>query len=272
MPADAPDDLAPGVTRRPTLPEEFQRSRLAQTAKDERDRIVYEERIEAHITVHGIALDFLEETLQWVAECTDLDLVGDTRPAALWQMGGRSLGICRLILDALRMGYTAEVLHLARAAHEANRLLIVFRIPEEEALLRQWLVDEKWVRPKAAREAEDRFERRLAEAMRSQGFDELPNTKKLNEQIYGQHSEAAHHRRRWTQDAVFPDLRTMIRGRTGHWMRRVGTTAAMVGVVEESVTQIGDALSYLLGPSWYEERVKPLQQTFQALRVTKPLP
>src|SRR5918911_2543483 len=128
--AASPDDLAPRVTRRARLPEEFERNRLAQAAQDERDRLVYEERIEAHITVHNIALDFLEETLQWVAECTDLDLVGDTRPAALWQMGGRSLGICRLILDALRMGYTAEVLHLARAAHEANRLLIVFGIPE----------------------------------------------------------------------------------------------------------------------------------------------
>lgn len=162
-------------------------------------------------------------------------------------MCGRIVGIAQLMLDALRLSYTAELLHLARAVHEADRLLFLFQIPEEADLVKQWLDDEVWVRPKATREAEDRFEERLAEAMKAAGVPGLPRTKPMSEDIYGHHSEAAHHRRRWTQDAVLPDLRTMTRGKSDHWVRRVGTVAAMLPVVEEAVTSVGDLRQYSFG-------------------------
>ena len=266
------EDQTPRIERRPSLPAEYERNRIAQEQRDARDRELFEPRIDKHITVHRIALDFLEDNLQSIADCTDLELTADTRPAALWQLSGRSVGIGRLILDALRWGYTTEVLHLARAAHEADRLLMVFRIPEEGALLRQWLTDEKLVRPKAAREAEERFEKRLAEAMEEMGVETLRSTKELTEHIHGEHSQAAHHRRRWVQDAVFPDLRTMIRGVTPYWIRRAGTTASMVAVVEEIVTQVGDAISYFHGPAWYDQHIKELQRSFELVRTPYPLP
>ena len=118
------------------------RSREEQAARDEGARARWEEAIETHIAVHRMALDFLDETHQWIADTYNFDLIGDSRPAAMWQMTGRCIGIARLICDALALGYTAEVLHLARALHEADRLADIFALPEGTDLLRKWLADE----------------------------------------------------------------------------------------------------------------------------------
>jgi hypothetical protein len=271
MSDESDDDLAPRL-QWGALPDDVRARREAQEAADVENSRIYKPLIDKHLRIHRIALDFLSDNLQWIADQSDLDLVGNSRPAAIWQMSGRCIGIGRLMLDALEMGYTAEVLHLARAAHEASRLLMLFRIPEEGDLLRQWLADEKWVRPKVVRQAEERFEKRLADAMGEMGLEALPSTKELTEHIYGEHSEAAHHRRRWVQDAVFPDLRMIITGVTPYWRRRAGTVASMVAVVEEIVTQVGDGISYFYGPQWYEEKVKPLQESFAVVRAAYPLP
>jgi hypothetical protein len=259
--------------RRKPLPDAVGRNREIQRERDTALRKLYEPALEDHIAAHAIALNFLDERLQWIADNTDLDLTGDTRHAAAWQMCGRIVGIARLMLDALRLGYTAELLHLARAVHEADRLLFVFQIPEEADLVKPWLADEVWVRPKATREAEDRFELRLAEAMKKAGIPELRRTKEISEDIYEAHSEAAHHRRRWTQDAVFPDLRTMIRGNSDYWLRRVATVAAMLPVVEEAGTSVGDSLAtFFFGADWFTTNIKPLQASFEAMRQAHPLP
>src|SRR3982074_1792220 len=92
--------------------------RREQAARDELDRGQWEKTIEAHVAAHRLALNFLDEMHQWVADHYDFDLVADSRPAATWQMAGRSIGIARLLCHALSLGYTAEVLHLARALHE----------------------------------------------------------------------------------------------------------------------------------------------------------
>jgi hypothetical protein len=63
----------------------------------------------------------------------------------------------------------------------------------------------------------------------------------------------------------------MIRGRTTAWARRVAGTAAMLGVVEESVASVGRALALFFGPGWYEQHAKPVLASFEALRDTHPL-
>lgn len=89
--------------------------------------------------------------------------------------------------------------------------------------------------------------------------------------IYGDKSQAAHHRRKWTQDAVFPAQRTMLRGPTTNWARRAATTAAMLVIIEEAVMAVGDALGEFMEPGWYVEHVLPFLRTFEALRLTQPL-
>jgi len=270
--AEHDDDLMPKIKKAGPAPHVL-RVRKQQGARDELDRQQWEPRVQAHIAAHRLALDFLNDTHQWIADDYDFDLVGDTRPAATWQMAGRCIGIARLICDSLALGYTTEVLHLARALHEAVRLVQAFMLPEGTALLRKWLADDgnDWVRPKAVRAVESEFEERLAQAMRDAGIPELDRTRDLDRAMYGHQSEAAHHRRKWTQDAVLPPARTMLRGPTTVWLRRAGTTAAMLPVVEESVMLVGDALARFLPPDWYEQRVGPFLLSFEALRVTQPL-
>ena len=264
------DDLMPRPNRR-DLPNAVRRNRETQAATDERDRERFEAAVEANITAHRLALDTLERAHQRLADELDFDLTGDTRLAAVWQLAGRCIGIARLMLDAFELGYTAEVLHLARALHEADRLIEIFTVPEEEDLLRRWLAGE-WVRPGEVRAAEERFEQRLEEAMCAAGLPPLRRTNELTRTVYSEHSEAAHHRRRWTQDAVISPLRTMIRGRTTHWLRRAGTTAALLPVVEECVMAIGSGLAVFYGPDWYERQVKPLLESFAAVGEAQPLP
>jgi hypothetical protein len=269
---DENPDLMPPVHRR-ELPALVLRNRAGQAAADETDRLRYAKAIDAHLTAHRLALDWLADEHQRLADAFDFDLVGDTRPAAMWQMAGRCIGIARLILDALNLGYTTEVLHLARALHEGDRLLDAFGDPDEGPLLRTWIADEgrEWVRPRHARAAEARFEQRLADAMTAEGKKELERTDDRTLGLYSQFSEATHHRRRWVQEAVAPELRIMLRGPTTVWARRAMTAATMAAVVEEAVMSVGDALERFQGPGWYEENVKPFIASFDALRDEQPL-
>jgi hypothetical protein len=93
------------------------------------------------------------------------------------------------------------------------------------------------------RKADEAYEQRLAAAIEEAGLPEIPPTTEQSRFLYGELSQAAHHRRRWTLDSVTPALRTMIIGPTDNWLRRAGTAAAMLGVVEECVISVGGCLS-----------------------------
>lgn len=131
------DDLTPPL-KRTGLPAGIRRNREEQRRRDAADRARFESAVDAHIAAHRMALDFLMETHQWIADEYDFDLAGRTRQAAIWALSGRCLGVARVMLDALALGYTAEVLHLARAEHEASRLAEIFGEEEGTDLLRRW--------------------------------------------------------------------------------------------------------------------------------------
>lgn len=256
------------------LPDAVRQERELMEQVDARDRVLYETAIEKHLVARTVALDFLEAQLDRIAEETDLDLVGDTRPAAVWQMAGRCIGIGRLMIDALAMGYTAELPHLARALHEADRLLGAFEFPSEEPLLKKWLADDghNWARPKAARKAMTRIERLIREGAGDAGDAAISSIEQLNLTIYDQHSRAAHHRRAWVQDAVFADERRMIRGISDAWGRRAITTHSMVKVIDESIIFVGSALANFFGPGWYSANVLPLVKSMEDLHEAFILP
>lgn len=267
------DEFTVNTRYREQIPTDIIERRAVQTTADNADRARLESAIEAHIAAHLMAIDYLEECHQWVADHWDFDLDGESRPAAIWQMSGRSIGIARLICDSLRLGYTAELLHLARALHEADRLIDVFALAEGTELLRKWLADEgnEWVRPGEVRKALDAFEDRLAARMRELGLPELEKAQDKSRFMYEHQSQAAHHRRQWSQDAVLPELRTMIRGPSTHWERRAITTAAMLAVVEEAIMSVGDGLSPFFPDGWYADRVRPLLDALEAMRRTQSL-
>jgi hypothetical protein len=166
------DDLTASVSRTGP-PEQVRENRAAQVEQDKANRAKYEPRIEAQVAAHRMAIDFLVETHQAIADQCDLDLDGETRAAAIWAMSGRCLGIARLMLDGIPLGYTAELLHLARAEHEASRLAEIFGTEEGTKLLQKWLADEgsEWVRPGEVRKADEAYEQRLAAAMKEAGLE-----------------------------------------------------------------------------------------------------
>lgn len=268
------DDLTAPMRRTDGPPAVVLRRREQAAVQEELDRERWEHAIEAHIAAHRMALDHLDETHQWIADNYDFDLVGESRQAATWQMAGRCIGIGRLICDALTLGYTSEVLHLARALHEAEGLVAIFPLEEGTELVRKWLADhgDEWVRPGEVRQTQEAFLVRLAELMREAGAPDVEVPPGLRRMIYGQQSQAAHHRRKWTQDAVAPLLRTMLRGSTTVWARRAVTAAATLVVVEGAVLSVGDALGQFMPPGWHVEHVVPFVQALDALRVTQPLP
>jgi hypothetical protein len=263
------DELNPRVTVR-QLPPRIARNRLEQSAKDTADRARYEQPIAAHLQARRIALDMLEDAHQALADGCDLDLTGSTRPAAVWQMAGRCLGIARALILLVEAGYTAEVLHLGRTLHEATRLLSALGDPEEDDLLRKWLAG-KYVSPGVVRAAEERYEQRLAVVMTAEGRQELPRTGQVTKKIYVKMSEAGHHQRPAVEGDVAPLLRTMVRGSDPTWERRAAAAGVMLSIVGEAIDSAGDALALFHGRSWYDEHVRPFWASFEALAREHPL-
>jgi hypothetical protein len=266
MPAE---ELNPRVTAR-KLPPQIARNRLEQAARDAADCARLQQPISAHVMARRIALDMLATAHQSLADGYDLDLTGSTRPAAVWQMAGRCLGMARALICLVERGFTAEVLHLGRALHEATRLLSALGDPEEDALLRKWLAGE-YVSPSAVRAAEERYEQRLAAAMAAEGRSELPRTGPITKKIYTKMSEAGHHQRPAVEGDVAPLLRTMVRGPDPTWERRAAAASVTLSFVGEAIDSVGDALARFHGRAWYDEHVRPFWASFEALARKQPL-
>jgi hypothetical protein len=248
------------------------RAKQASAAANNRD--IYKPRIEAHLKAHQDALEFLRTTHEFIADDYDFDVDGDTRYAASWQMAGRCLGVALLMVDGLRLGYTAELPHLARALHEADRLLDLFLMPNEDDLLRRWLSGGK-ISPSEARKAEERYDATISQKMKEAGINDQGNLNvgaSLSRTMYSKLSEPAHHYRKWTEDAVAPDLRQMIVGPAEAWERRAATVASMVAVIEECILSVGDALAHFMPPDWWDEHIERYRKSFALLMKIQPLP
>jgi hypothetical protein len=265
----SPDELNPRVTTR-KLPPRIARNRVEQAARDAADRARLEQPIAAHLTARRLALDALTESHQALADGCDLDLTGNTRPAAVWQMSGRCLGIARALVSLVEQGFTAEVLYLGRALHEATRLLSALGDRQEDALLRKWLAGE-YVSPGAVRAAEERYEQRLAVAMAAEGKQELPRTGPVTKRIYTKMSEAGHHQRPAVEGEVASALRTMVRGPDPTWERQAAAASVMLSIVGEVIDSVGDALALFHGRAWYDQHVVPFWTSFEALAREQPL-
>ena len=266
------DDLNPELRRR-ELPTEVMRARQEYAARATRAEEVLRPRVEAHISTCRMALDALDAQHQRVAGATDLDLVGDTRPAAIWQMAGRCIGLGRALLDLLRLGYCGETIVLARAIHECTRLLSVFGEQGEDELLRKWLADEddEWVKPGEVRKAMERADERMAQAMREAGVDAIQSQVPQSRTMYDYLSRAGHSRRVSVQDSVENDLRRMATGPHPNPVRRAAYVGWGGAVIEEITLFVGEALAPFFGDGFYEKQIKSLLQSYQAIRQAAPL-
>src|SRR5205823_2813097 len=108
-----------------------------------------------------------------------------------------------------------EALPMARAAHEANRVLQAVEDPAELDTVRRWLDDEdnRYLRPGDARQAIERIEQRMNAEMEKAGVEPVATTLHLTRQLYHRMSLVAHNRRQAIEQVVSSKLRRMSRGR-----------------------------------------------------------
>lgn len=158
--------------QRRELPRDVVAARALQQQFDEANEAIAGPRIEAQIAANRLVLDRLENFHRRIGDETDLDLLGYSQDSARWLLAGRCLALAEAMWALVRSGLTNEALVIGRSIHEATRLLLAVGLAEDEDLLRLWLDDDgrnKYVKPKAAREAHAAFERRLAEVVVQSG-------------------------------------------------------------------------------------------------------
>jgi len=71
--------------------------------------------IDAHIDALAAEVDQLIEAHRVVADETDIELRAETRWSAIWELSGRCLAICRVVLHDLRGGFTSEAVGSMRS-------------------------------------------------------------------------------------------------------------------------------------------------------------
>jgi hypothetical protein len=188
-------------------------------------------------------------------------------------MSGRCLGFGRALLALLREGFAVEALPAARAMHECTRMLDALTDVEEPDLLRRWLDDEgdDYVRPGHARAAIERAEARMDARLRAAGVEPPRGTVELTRRLYHEMSVAAHNRRSSTQRVVSTELRRMPRGRHPSVLGRAEAIRTGCAVVEECVQSVSDALGRFYGPRFLTGTLKPMLESFEAVRRELPL-
>ena len=250
------------------LPDEVRRLREAERVDDAAHRQTAKTRAAAHLAACRAALADLAACHSRVVEVTDLDPLARSRPAAIWLIAGRCLGLLEALLTQIEAGICNEAIVTARSLHESNRLLAVFGDPTEEELLRLWLADEgklEYPKPGPTRSAVSRFEERLAEAMEAADLQPLPRTEPLSADLYDRMSRAVHNRRSSCLDSYSPGGRIMAYGRHPSAIRRAAYALWADGMAVETVQAVGDALGRFYGPDFYVERIKPLVTGIEAM-------
>lgn len=227
--------------------------------------------VDTHLTAYRVALAELEEAHSYVADGTDLELIGATRQSALWLMSGRCIAQARAVLHLLEGGFGNETPALLRQLHESLRLLDALAADGEDPLVRKWLAN-KWVKPAEASAAVDRHQQRMREDMVRQGIRPPANVTKDFDREYGHLSEFAHNRRHRIIKTVSVQQRTMPIGPHPDVRHRAGTLAQAGVHLFGTVTTVGHALALLLGKEWFALRFNPTFHALHELAMATPLP
>lgn len=219
--------------------------------------------IDAHITAVlqncRIALDALAGQHAHLADHSDLDLCGDTRWAARWQLAGAAIAYASALVDLSDRGHVDSALPVSRTLHEALGVLGVVSDEVEETILKRWLEDEE-VQPKKVRAAAERQAKRVAQEAAALGVDlSIDSIKEQMEQLYAVLSAVSHIRRSGVRGMVAPRLRRAVYGRHPDPVQRAGGAASTVLSVEATIIAVGDALTAFYGDDYYRQVVKPIQ-------------
>ncbi len=257
------------------LPASAAHWRAAAAADDAANELVAGPRIEAVLTACKLVARDLEGLHRQYGETTDLELTGYSRASAIWLLSGRSIGLLNALLVQVEAGICNEAMVTGRAIHEAARVLFAFGVPDADDLVRRWLDDDGrhgYVKQGPARDAEERYERDLADAMEIAGIPPLHPSRERTEVLYDLMSRVAHSRRSSCVDSVAEVGRVMSYGRHPSAIRRAGYAEWAATMTTECVNSVGDALRALYSqPDFFTKRMLPLQQAIEAVRLSNPL-
>jgi hypothetical protein len=264
------------LIKRQDLPQAVKDLRERQTQFDRANEEVATSRIDAHIAVSRSVIAVLEEFHQQIADETDLDLASYSRASARWLLAGRCLALLEALWVLIRGGVTNEALIMGRAIHEANRLLVAATAADDE-LLRLWLDDEGkggYVRPKAARDAENEYEEKLADAVERADAEALERqeAKATVETLYDALSREAHNRRSACLSSLWQEGRVMAYGPNPSPLHRAYYVGWASEVTIEVVHYAGGALSsFLGGKTFFSSEVEPLREQIETAIQAFPL-
>lgn len=231
--------------------------------------------IDAHIAAYAEAVETVLETHKRVADRTGIDIRADTRWSAIWELSGRCLAICRVVLHDLRGGFSSEAVGTMRALYEATILLGAIAFHEEEDALRRWLADENdaWVRPRQARAVMERKEALARERMQAAGVN--PEGKGLTEiggEIYDLLSRPAHHRRGGFPETVSADLREFTYGPHPNAEVRATHVTYAGELLETALLVVIDSIADVIGRDYVRDALPRMQGALERVRQESPLP
>jgi hypothetical protein len=148
--------------------------------------------IQAHIDAYEQAVEILAHAHADIADGTDIVIGAQTRWSAIWELAGRCLSECRLLVYALRGGFTVEASSNVRAVFEAMHLLSA--VAWDDAIAVRWLNGDD-IRPNKARAALVKRESVARTRMKEIGIEPMGSIKSSGEWLYRYFSDSAHHRR-----------------------------------------------------------------------------
>jgi hypothetical protein len=262
-----PADLEPVISQQ-DLPIEVRAVRdlaAAEFAKSELDLQVL---IDLHIDAYEKAVERLVSTHASIASGTDLIIGSDTRWSAIWELSGRCLTECRLLIHALRAGFSVEASSNVRAMFEAMYLLAAVEF--DDATARRWLAGDD-VRPKKARAVMATRQALARERMKEQGVQVMGDVVATGEWLYKHFSDSAHHRRGAITASISLERREFAYGPHPDPAKRGCAVDHAGELIETALIVVIGSLAHIVGPDGLSDALAEQAAVLEQLRTTQPL-
>lgn len=261
--------LEPLVSRR-ELPVEVRALRDLAAADFARREAQLQLSIDAHIAAYTEAVERLISTHRAIASGTDLVIGADTRWSAIWELAGRCLSECRLLLHHLRGGFALEASSNVRAMFEAMYLLGAVAFHGEEAILRRWLAG-KHVRPNKARAVMATKQALARKRMKERGIEPDGDVVATGEWLYRHFSDSAHHRRGPITASIALERREFAYGPHPDAAVRGREVVHAGHMIETALMVVADALADVVGREGLAEVLAEQAAKLERVRKAHPL-
>lgn len=264
---DPDGNLEPVVSKRP-LPIEVRALRDLAIEEHKKRELELAGGVAAHVNAYEEAIERLIGIHAEIASESDIGLGTDTRWSAIWELAGRCLSECRLLLHALRGGFSVESAANERAIFEA--LYLLGAVTEDDDILRKWLAGE-YVRPKTARAVMAKKQERARERMRAEGVPVEGDLVSSGNWIYDHFSQSAHHRRGPITRSISLERRSFAYGPHDDPRRRAQDVENAGHTIETALIVVADSLSYVVGRDDLQAFLGEQARELEAVRQSYPL-